>query len=505
MQRAVTTLLLCTLGAAAHAQAPIERIKVTDNDLTCRQIHTEIGEMDKLVAASQQSRDTAQNVATGAEVASVAAPVAAQAAAVSGSLGAAVGLARLAPFANLFGTAAKAAGTQQAGAAQDRLQAATGRKDHLAALFLNKGCKTADLDAAPVASAPLVVATAVTQTNAPANVPVADIGALVERLAGSVSPLENAGGDGLLDARAQRLLGNAPRLVVPGFRVVFVTRNSATAYAGGGLANLGQGIGSNRTITQAQNRSIEISLEGVDPQLLQAIADRAYADFMTRLAATGREIVGVDALRATDAFRALQPAKTEAGRPYAKSPMGTPKNYVVVSPAALPLWFLHGDPLGDVGAFALENWRSLNKLSVDTQSVVVVPTVTIDFASVQSSGRSNLGSSAEVGAQAAMSIEQAHTQLQVFHAKIPLAGEGEATRLKRGVELPGEYGRTRVLDQTSNAGLANALTALTGTQNTQRSATKLAVVADPERYAQVALRGAFTANALFVDSLGAKR
>lgn len=78
-------------------------------------------------------------------------------------------------------------------------------------------------------------------------------------------------------------------------------------------------------------------------------------------------------------------------------------------------------------------------------------------------------------------------------------------RRLRPSALPGEFGETRVASQTGEAGLANVPTALTGVQNTQRSSTRLEVLADPARFAGQALRGVATANSLLVQAVAAPR
>lgn len=483
MQREFLATALCAAALSASAQQPIDRVKITDNELTCRQIHGEIGQMDGIAKSAGESRDASKNVALGADAAAAAAPVAAQAAAASGSIGAAVGLSQLAPLANLFGGLAKTKAADNANQAQEYMRSAQARKEHLTTLFVNKGCKASDLDAAPVApEKPLVVAAAAPAAAlvAPQPVDVAQLAAQPLDAAKSAEVKSTLGG----------LIGKAPKLAVAGFRVAFVTKRGASAYAGAGVAN----IGATNRITQSQNKSIEISLQGVDAKLMQAIADRAYADFMARLRATGREVVELDTVRATEAFKSIKPVALEDGKPYAKD------EWLVVSPSAFPLWFMHAEPLGGA-SLDLDNWRAMNRLSVDLNAVVLAPTVGIDFAAVSSSGRSNLGSYAEVGAQAGMAVVGGLTSVLAFHAEKPIAGDIQAAQLRTRIALPGEFGETKEVDSYNDARTVNALTMVTGLQGTQRSSRKLAVLADPARYAARAVTGVLTANQIFVDAI----
>lgn len=256
-------------------------------------------------------------------------------------------------------------------------------------------------------------------------------------------------------------------------------------------------------VKEAAARATVIQGVGLDAleNRIQAILERAPRV----VAAGGRPVVPLEEMRASEGFKALQLTQTPPGQPYTKTTTGSPKHYIVMGTTQLPLWFGHFDPLGDVSPFSLDNWRSLNKMSVDLNAVVIIPSVTIDFAEVSSSGRSNFGSSAEVGAKPAMSLEASSTALQVFHAKVAIAGDGERAPFKRPLALASDYGQMRELKQSDNVGLTNALTALTGTQGTQRVSTQLAIEADPARYAENALRGTVTANAVFAEALKGKR
>jgi hypothetical protein len=61
---------------AGTAPATIERVKITDNELSCAQIHAEIGDMDKAVADSKTVEDKEKTSATAAGAANTAAEVA---------------------------------------------------------------------------------------------------------------------------------------------------------------------------------------------------------------------------------------------------------------------------------------------------------------------------------------------------------------------------------------------------------------------------------------------
>ena len=134
-------------AGVAHAQSPIERVKMTDNEMSCAQIYSESKDMDKVISDASSTQSNSQG-------AQVAAGVANQAAAT----GLFSGFARATPFGGILGQAV-AQGAQQAAsntaqAASERSQQATARKQQLTSMFLGKGCKMGEVQAsnAPAAT-----------------------------------------------------------------------------------------------------------------------------------------------------------------------------------------------------------------------------------------------------------------------------------------------------------------------------------------------------------------
>jgi hypothetical protein len=162
---ALTVFTLSCLASVAQAQTTIDRVKMTDNDLSCQQAYNEIGQMDAVMARSRQpvagvqgDPNAANNAVAGAVAGAVAQTAIANAAARGGfgfggfgGGGGSVG--------GLFGSLvqqATAQGAQQAAAEQAAAAAtaqqnaglalqAQGRKDHLTSLFLGKGCKMSEI------------------------------------------------------------------------------------------------------------------------------------------------------------------------------------------------------------------------------------------------------------------------------------------------------------------------------------------------------------------------
>lgn len=175
MKRFTLTLLAAAAFTTAHAQMPIERVKMTDNDLSCQQAYNEITQMDGVIARANQP------VAAAPVAAAPVDPNAGQGAAVAGAVAGAVAQQAIANAAvrsgygfgggfgglgGLFGGLAQQAAAQQAAqqataqqmaqqqavqqAGQQQANAqlaqqAQGRKDHLTGLFLSKGCKMSEI------------------------------------------------------------------------------------------------------------------------------------------------------------------------------------------------------------------------------------------------------------------------------------------------------------------------------------------------------------------------
>lgn len=181
---ALCAAVLSLLAAGVQAQG-IERVKMTDNDLSCKQIYGEIGQMDGVIARASQPvavpaqqmaaaapADSGQGAAIGAGVAGAVAQTAiANAAVRSGGFGGFGGFGGgLGGLGGVFGGIAQQAmasqaqqqaqqqqqqqAAAQAAAQQAQMQAqqnallgqqAQGRKEHLTGMFLSKGCKMSDV------------------------------------------------------------------------------------------------------------------------------------------------------------------------------------------------------------------------------------------------------------------------------------------------------------------------------------------------------------------------
>ncbi len=159
-------IALITTGSIAQT---IERVKMTDNDMSCQQIYGEIVQMDGVIArANQPVAPTA--AATGADAGAPSAASGIAGAVAQQAIGQAAARGGFGGFGGGFGSmlggvlsaaqnnaaqqqqqaAAQQSAAQQAAAQQAQQNAllgqqAQGRKEHLTGVFLAKGCKMSDI------------------------------------------------------------------------------------------------------------------------------------------------------------------------------------------------------------------------------------------------------------------------------------------------------------------------------------------------------------------------
>jgi hypothetical protein len=477
--------LIALLPSAANAQN-IERIRITDGELSCRQIHDELGTMDKAITEAKQAQASSDNTAIAGQAGGVAAEVASR----TGLFGQVGGL-----FGHIAGTVvAKTAadvttqsGKQGVQQGIEREKQALARKEHLTTVFVGKGCKASDPDA-PAANPNAALPLAQPATVAATNLPVEEI---LRQAGAGLSPL----GSGPNLDRNNVGIAAQNRVIVPGYRVAFVVKTSASAYGGGALANVGSGYGS-RTVTQAQNKRVEMALAGADMALLQGLTDRLHADFVDRLKAAGREVVDTATIAKTPGFEKLKPVTS---LPYTASPsmQGDPRNYVVLTPKGLPLFFMHLDTyLGNAGAFDQEGTKAIHELAANLNSVAFIPTLQIDIAELESSGRSNLRAGAEADVIPKLGIG-GRSELRVVtgkDAKIFFTGEMGTLIVKSPMFIDGPFGEVKTVEAFDTAGLANSLTAATGLQGAQHFVEKRELRVDRQKFAAGVLKAGATFN-----------
>jgi hypothetical protein len=221
------------------------------------------------------------------------------------------------------------------------------------------------------------------------------------------------------------------RIAVAGFRVAFITDNSVSAQVRGSYLP--------GRDTSGAHSSFYVALQGVDPQTMQAITDKAYAELLAQLATSGREVVPLDQMK--EFFGTMN---ATAGAPYTKAHNGQTAKFF--SPTGMPLTFTHFDGgWGDRGAFDLNNYRRMEEYSYKWGAIVINPLVIVNFAKMSSSGNQSglMSRAAETGAQLGMSVahvQSFYSRATEFRNGMAMGGDGGGFNLARHIESPLQFG-----------------------------------------------------------------
>lgn len=351
-----SALSLCAGAALGQALAPIERVKITDNDLTCQQIFDERHAMDKAVADAKAAQSSGQTTATAGQTAGVAAEVASRTG-LFGSLGGLTG--------HIFGSvASKAAanatqqsGEQDAAKAAEREKQALARKEHLTQLFLAKGCSASNPSAA--AQNPNATVTAPAASGA------------VPAPAASAPP---AFAEPVLSVLKAENMKGFKRVAVASFTVQFTeaqvgeVKNRAKLGTAGGV-----------TLTQVTSRVVGVDFsEALSRSRMQDTTNALYQDLLKEIQAAGLELVAPEKLQAAESFKMFvaqtQPAPREEDAEAQKGSGQGAIRSVFITPPGIPLvlkggsgsdnidWLAKGDSVfsSNVGDYTLTFAGSLS-------------------------------------------------------------------------------------------------------------------------------------------------
>jgi hypothetical protein len=248
------------------------------------------------------------------------------------------------------------------------------------------------------------------------------------------------------------LLPAYKRVAVAGFRVAFVNKDNATAQV-----RASSFFGRD---TSGASSSTHASLAGVDTVTLQAITDKAYADFKAQLSLAGREVVPQEEL--TEFLSSVQATVSTVDKPYVKEVKT--QNVEWHSPTGVPLWFTHLEGAwSDRGAFDLGNWKRLGEYSKKSNAIVVTPLIVVNFVAMQSSGnRSGLvARAAETSATPSMNV-------QVFSSLYNSPVDEGGVQMVKGVESEVSFGtlkQTAAEDNSAVKGIFDVLGKAAGLAN----------------------------------------
>jgi hypothetical protein len=172
-----------------------------------------------------------------------------------------------------------------------------------------------------------------------------------------------------------KVLAARPKIAIPTYAIAVVRQGSIGASAMGAGSDIRQ-----------RATSISTVLIGVDDSLAAKIAEDAYADLVKQLTAAGIEVVPADQLQSNGEIARLNVAGVQA--------RGA-NNWSVYAPAAAPL--REGHPFDKAVLGGPKSNIVLNDVSAELDAITVTPSLALDYARYETSGRSNYTGSASAG------------------------------------------------------------------------------------------------------------
>lgn len=416
------------LTSTASLAQTIERVRLTDGELACSQIHSEIGNMD----AVSKAMPTA--------------------------------------------------------AAQ-----ALARKDFLTQLFVARGCKVSDLSFAGTPVTPDTFRRLMSSAPSVAPVPAAPMAAMGAAPAG---PVAASAADiqaalqapvTLLDASSSiksTAAFKGKRFYISEYRVMVeqggsVTASTRAAYFGG-------------TDYGATRMTVNYQAPQLDIAAIQAVVDKAYADFVARLEAVGAKPEPPDAIirEAGVVYEASQEA-TRPGAPVTnESDLGYGKRrYLVFAPTGMKL-----NPRGfaGLGAGNISSRITYSKSNLEAISVVLAINLAAQESSGSGSSMFRRGSSAnasaamEIGGAPGMNLLQSHALTQTLSAGPALAIPGQFATLR-------ESGGYDTRQDAAVQGI-QALGRLMGQAGNQSRRVEMTLDIDTAAMSRMALQGLISMN-----------
>ncbi|MBY0520418.1 MAG: hypothetical protein K2P79_08345 [Sphingomonas sp.] len=299
-----------------------------------------------------------------------------------------------------------------------------------------------------------------------------------------------------LKISAPQAVKGTETVVIGAFNVGFIFQSVDQTAATGGM------IGAFGGTTRAKSE-----LQGVTPEMMQAITDAAYADFRAQLEAKGFTVADPAAMFASPSFARVKPAPApyEAGVLLDKKSKGKASYY---KPAAIPgLVMMPGDvtPSGLSGmgmamasgmtAYGMSDYAKANRHGV--LSVVYL----IDFSNAKRPGAFSFGG---ITVTSGMSVVNDYSRMSI----VGPGGKTATITLKQPVAVEGDFAQMN--DATRDAGLQKAanimggLAAVGGLGGMRFGKSKtFTFTARPGIYEQGAIKAASLANTRLADQLAA--
>ena len=327
----------------------------------------------------------------------------------------------------------------------------------------------------------------------------------------------------------RKTLKKKPMVVVPGYRVAFSleTVGYAGVTGGSGAVRQAAGYGALASAKSGNARAVgaltkystagsgktrqlfkKAVLDGVTLPELQQIADQAYSHFLEELEASGYKYVAVEDFSNLEAFKEIELTEAGPAAPYVQPGDDNSRStYAAFAPSGLPLWFSHFDKtlgVGDKGPFEQKNWKALNALSIETDAVVLVPQIGINFARMEDGPLYSLPivGSGTLDFNVGVHLDPRVIALSAYSAKVKAAGSLGAATLRKPVFLPYEFGIVEKVEVKKSRGISGI--SMYGAYSIDKVHEVYAVTVKPEAFEALAMAAAKAANLAFISTLEAK-
>lgn len=303
-----------------------------------------------------------------------------------------------------------------------------------------------------------------------------------------------------LKVKGTEALRGATQVAIGAFNVGFIFQSTDQTKATGGL------IGAFGGTTKAQSE-----LVGVTPEMMQTVADAAYADFVAQLNTAGFSVQDPAALFAAEAVARLDGQEVPLDINIALE-KGSKGKATYFKPTALPkLVMIPGDFVGSgmssigIGMAAGQAQGALSGYAKGAGVPVIDVVYLIDFSDQKRPGAFSFGG---LTVNANLSVAPKFSRVSVLGAN----GRMSTISLEQGVSVDGDFIETSDassdLDKTSQAAanVAGGLAAAAGLGGLAFGKTrKFEFTAKPGNYEEGAARAASLANERVVALMGTLR
>lgn len=301
------------------------------------------------------------------------------------------------------------------------------------------------------------------------------------------APIKIANGDAIKGVQS---------LAIGAFTVGFIFESVDQTAATGGM------IGAFGGTTKAKSE-----LVGVTPEMMQKVADDAYADFVSQLGTAGYTLVPTATTFADAAFAKIKPAKAPVDINVALE-KGSKGKATYLKPSALPhLLLMPGDFTGSgfssmgLNMDAASNSMALNSYARSAQTGVVDVVYLIDFSNQKRPGAFSFGG---VNVNAGLSVASGFSRVTL----IAPSGKQSVLTFRQPVAVEGDFveksdatsGASKTAQTVANVG--GGVAAAFGFGGLRFGKTrKFAFTAKPGNYEEGATKAATLANSRLIEQL----